>query len=73
MGIYKTIADVYNHLQDCESRSIFKIRSLCSMTGYVTYFGKYVSTVKKEGCSCQRVLELLFHELLFWPWKGGFR
>lgn len=42
MGVYKAIADVYNHLQDDESKEIFKLRSLYSMTGEAAYFNKYV-------------------------------
>lgn len=40
--LYESIAEIYNHLQDDESREIFRLRSLYSMTGDETYFDDYV-------------------------------
>ena len=42
LGIYKTISEIYSHLQDDESREIFRLRSLYSMTGEVEFFNEYV-------------------------------
>ena len=50
--IYGTIADIYEHLQDDESRPIFRLRGLYSLTGDVEYFYEYVK--KTPAC---RLLE----------------
>lgn len=42
MELFKYISDIYNHLQDEESKEIFRKRSLFSLTGNIEYFMDYV-------------------------------
>ena len=40
--VYKTLANVYEHLQDDESREIFRLRCLYSLTGNVKFLDEYI-------------------------------